>query len=278
MSDNKFSSLVQSHPKPVSVFTLGISVVRTILMTLTYENPYLWSKLCGRKNERADMEGPYYILGAPSREIEPGRGILANSDLLKKFGPYLMTVRVLSADGKPLSGVTLDWWQASTIGEYYFKNYTLRGRVTTDANGYAEVLTVVPGAYGVGSALRAGHFHLHFWPSSVKDSTTEESHEDLVTQMYVCEANDPTPMEEDFLNSWRSMNRDRMMHSWSLPSKTFDDGRALRNFPELPDNDTQTRERVDWWNSKLAQNIDPEMTVVGGASTELRLTLKGAKH
>ena len=74
------------------------------------------------------------------------------------------------------------------------------------------------------------------------------------------------------------MNRDRMMQSWSLPSKTFNDGRALRNFPELPDNDTQTRERVDWWNSKLAQNIDPELTVVGGASTELRLSLKGAKH
>ena len=92
--------------------------------------------------------------------------------------------------------MTLDWWQADAVGEYYFTTYTLRGRITTDANGYAEVLTIAPAPYGIGSALRAGHFHVHFWPPSASDST-KGSYEDLITQMYICKANDPTPLFND---------------------------------------------------------------------------------
>ena len=65
-----------------------------------------------------------------------------------------------------------------------------------------------------------------------------------------------------------------MLQSWSLPSKSYDDGRSYMDFPELSDSDLETRKRVDWWNKMLKENVDPELKVVGGAFTELKLTPK----
>ena len=44
--------------------------------------------------------------------------------------------------GNPISNAQVDWWQADTTGEYYFKTYNLRGKFTTDTDGKAEVLSV----------------------------------------------------------------------------------------------------------------------------------------
>ena len=47
--------------------------------------------------------------------------------MIAEYRLFLMSVRVLSPDGKPLKGATIDWWQADTEGGYYFATYTLRG-------------------------------------------------------------------------------------------------------------------------------------------------------
>ena len=106
-----------------------------------------------------------------------------------------MTVRVVSPDGKPIYGAELDWWQSDTTGSYYHRTYTLRGRVTTDENGYAEVLTVAPSPYGVGPAKRAAHFHVWIHAPSAQPGQT--AYDDLTTQMYVCDANDNEIMKSD---------------------------------------------------------------------------------
>ena len=103
-----------------------------------------------------------------------------------------MTVRVLSPDGKPLRGATLDWWQADPNGSYYFSSYTLRGRVTTDRDGIAEVISVAPGVYGALGGVRAGHFHVKIYPPKSMPDLSE-----LTTQIYVCEANDVKPLKAD---------------------------------------------------------------------------------
>lgn len=97
-----------------------------------------------------------------------------------------MTVRILSPEGKPLPNATLDWWQADTSGYYYLMDYKLRGTITTDSNGVAEVLTIVPGAYGPVSAIRPGHIHLIVRPSP----EDVKKYDELTTQLYVCKGND----------------------------------------------------------------------------------------
>ena len=104
-----------------------------------------------------------------------------------------MTVRVMDADGVPLPGATLDWWQADSEGSYYFKDYTLRGTVKTDANGYAEILTVIPGVYGAPGIMRAGHFHARIRAPPGAQGKWEE----LTTQMYICEGNDENALKKD---------------------------------------------------------------------------------
>lgn len=104
-----------------------------------------------------------------------------------------MIVRVLDNEGLPLPGATLDWWQADTEGSYYFKDYTLRGIVKTDSNGYAEVLSVAPGFYGPPGSKRAGHFHVRIRAPPGAGGKWEE----LTTQMYVCGGNDENDMKSD---------------------------------------------------------------------------------
>ena len=109
--------------------------------------------------------------------------------------PFLMTVRILSPEGSPLPGAVLDWWQADMTGGYYFATYTLRGRITTDEQGYAEVLTVTPGVYGIPGAMRAAHFHL--WVHAPSAQPGKPAFDDLTTQLYICDANDTKLLDND---------------------------------------------------------------------------------
>ncbi|KAL5504043.1 hypothetical protein ACEPAH_8116 [Sanghuangporus vaninii] len=260
---------------PVPFLTLSGSIVRSIWVTLASDNPLVWNRTYGKRNEQADVEGPYYIADAPSRQIENGKAIMASSSMLKKFKPYLMTVRILSPEGNPISGTELDWWQSDTAGSYYHRTYTLRGRVTTDENGYAEILTVAPAPYGPGENVqRAAHFHV--WIHAPQAEKGQTAYDDLTTQMYVCDGNDAKLMENDFVNYMRRVRLGNMVHSWSLPDKDVDEGRPFKNFPELESSDVITRQRVAWWNAKLAQmsDSDPGLKIVAGATAELRLNAR----
>ena len=100
---------------------------------------------------------------------------------------------MLTPDGDPISGATLDIWQANSEGEYSLRDYTLRGKVTTDANGNVDVLTVPPGIYGLPFAKRAGHTHMIIQPPKDKANQYDE----LTTQLYTCKGNDSKWMQAD---------------------------------------------------------------------------------
>lgn len=100
-----------------------------------------------------------------------------------EYGPFLFLFVVKDAKGDPVPNATLDWWQADSDGGYYFRSWTLRGKVTTDAHGRAEVLSVNPGEYGIPfMGKRSGHVHLNV-------SGTAGKHRFMTTQVYVCEGN-----------------------------------------------------------------------------------------
>lgn len=107
-----------------------------------------------------------------------------------EYSPFLLQVTIRSPKGDPLPNAQIELWHATTSGQYAYRSYALRGRFTTDANGNAEVLTIVPGDYGAGGNLRTGHFHM-----MIRDA--EGKYDNLTTQVYVCKGNDVGGMQKD---------------------------------------------------------------------------------
>jgi protocatechuate 3,4-dioxygenase beta subunit len=93
-------------------------------------------------------EGPYFKTGSPERAslFEPGmpgtRLVLSGS--------------VLDEGCQPVPGALLDFWQANAGGQYDNLGYTLRGHQYSDADGYYQLTTVVPGLY----PGRTEHIHV----------------------------------------------------------------------------------------------------------------------
>jgi hypothetical protein len=75
------------------------------------DNPFTWTYLDGKRNPLADTEGPFYVFGAPNRNIEDGKGVLASRKILEDHAPFLWTGRVTGADGTPLPHALVDIWQ-----------------------------------------------------------------------------------------------------------------------------------------------------------------------
>lgn len=146
------------------------------------------------------------MIGAPDRQIAPGKAILATVEELKstsqrclprtlshattEYKPFLFRITVRSPKGDPLPNASIDLWHATTEGVYSYNSYNLRGTCSTDENGVVEVLTVAPGDYGAKSAIRVGHFHV-----MLQDK--EKKCERLTTQVYVCKGNNVDLMQID---------------------------------------------------------------------------------
>jgi len=214
------------------------------------------------------MEGPFYVLNAPDRQVADGKAVLATSELLKESVPFILTIRILSPSGKPLARAKVDIWQANTEGLYYYASYTLRGRCTTNEKGEVDILTVPPGAYGPAGGVRAGHFHVMVWDE-------EGQFDCLTTQIYVCQGNNEDGMNTDFLNYVRARRTDNLLRCWSVPSAS---GERYNEFPAPPTQDLETSAKVEWWNAELARREivkdGAPLKIVAGGTTEIKLNEK----
>ncbi|KAI0371451.1 aromatic compound dioxygenase [Pilatotrama ljubarskyi] len=246
----------------VSLFTRLASFIRSTWVMIVVDNPLTWKLGFRGQNEQEDVEGPFYIVGSPKRQIEDGKAVLASTQYLEKYGPFLFIFTVTDAKGDPVPNATLDWWQADSDGGYYFASWTLRGKVTTDAQGRVEVLSVRPGDYDAPfGSKRAGHVHLVV-------NGTKGKHRALTTQVYVCPGNKADYMMNDFANYARDSRPGNMATCWSIPAANG--GEKYWKLPELPADDTETKQRVDWWNAKLKERgISREVVAVGRQNLKL---------
>ncbi|KAH8087886.1 Intradiol ring-cleavage dioxygenase [Cristinia sonorae] len=262
--------------------------LRIFYVLFVMEFPLLWSWLKGARNERADLEGPFYIAGAPDRQIAEGRAIIASREDMEVNPPYVLTVRILTPSGDPLPYAKFDFWQATTTGWYYNSKYRLRGTFQADAEGKCQILTVIAGAYGLSSAkesedlklFRAGHFHIMVYPPDGEDGKDLEN---LTTQVYVCRKNDPKDMRSDFLNYLRAARTQNMVHSWatsafypSLSSPTYSAFATKYSFPPVPPTGIDTLKSIDWWNAVLAERFpgQQQLKVMAAGETTLKLNKK----
>jgi catechol 1,2-dioxygenase len=93
--------------------------------------------------------GPFFVHGAP--EFPVGGDLTKNAKV--KGEDTWVSGRVVSVDGKPIAGATIDVWQARANGVYDIQDpsgeFELRGRTRSDAQGRYSFRTYKPQFYGV---------------------------------------------------------------------------------------------------------------------------------
>lgn len=136
-----------------------------------------------------NLEGPLYVPNAPERKNGDVLGVDPDGD------PLFMSGRVLSQDGRPITGAIVDTWQPNSKGLYDLQDPTqpkmnLRGKFRTDSDGRYGFQTVVPLGYNVpssgpsGDALRA--LGRHTWrPAHIHFMLSASGHVPITTMTYV---------------------------------------------------------------------------------------------
>jgi protocatechuate 3,4-dioxygenase beta subunit len=118
---------------------------------------------CAHEDEPTPREtaGPYFKPNSPHRSllIEPGE----TATTLRVFG------RVMTTSCKPIAKTLLDFWHSDADGLYDLKGFRHRGHLFSDAAGYFELQTILPGLY----AGRARHIHVRVQPAGGTILTTQ---------------------------------------------------------------------------------------------------------
>lgn len=100
-----------------------------------------------------DMEGPFYVPGAPQRE-STGRGLVVSG--VVRSAPSCA----------PLPGARVEWWQANPAGVY---DDAHRGALVAGAEGRYRFETDVPPPY----AGRPSHIHVKVFAPGHRTLTTQ---------------------------------------------------------------------------------------------------------
>lgn len=144
----------------------------------------------GATETAAALLGPFWRMHSPPtanggsilRSPTPGEALFAEC-------------RIVDPEGKPLSGVEVDVWQASPVGLYENQDpaqaeMNLRGKFTTDSEGRVSFRSVKPAGYPVptdgpvGDLLRAQQRH-PYRPAHLHFLCFKPGFKTLITQIFV---------------------------------------------------------------------------------------------
>jgi catechol 1,2-dioxygenase len=152
----------------------------------------------GAEGTDANVEGPFYVAGAPLLDADGGTPVLP----MRPEEPgdrLLFTGAVRSTAGTALPSAVIDIWQADGDGLYShfapdLPEWNLRGRIRCDSDGNFAVTTVVPAAYDIprhphtGRVLDLLGLKPHR-PAHLHCKVRAPGHRELTTQVYF--AGDP---------------------------------------------------------------------------------------
>lgn len=117
-----------------------------------------------------DVEGPYYLAGAPFRNE------LAGPD--DQGEQIAISGSVMSSDcTAPIKGALIEVWQTDAKGKYYYAKdeYRLRGQLRSGDKGQYLFTTIQPGRYRIMNGYRPAHIHLKI---------SHPDYKTVVTQLY----------------------------------------------------------------------------------------------
>ena len=131
--------------------------------------------LCDESNKDLYGQGPFYTANAPSIQND----MLANSN---EVGTRLILSGQVHnlACSEVIPNTEIDIWHANYDGEYDNSGYNLRGKASSNSQGFYVFETIKPGLYLNGATYRPSHLHFKITPPNFPT---------LMTQLYF--AGDP---------------------------------------------------------------------------------------
>lgn len=115
-------------------------------------------------------QGPFYTNNPP--EIEDNQ--LASSD--ETGTPLIISGRVYNLEcTQAIPNAIIDIWHANAAGQYDNQGYNLRGKTTSNEQGFYMFQSILPGKYLNGNKFRPAHIHFKI---------TAPGFDTLTTQLY----------------------------------------------------------------------------------------------
>jgi len=125
---------------------------------------------CDESTEDAYGQGPFYTANAPTIQNDK------LSDVNEVGTKIIISGQVYNLDcSEVIPNTEIDVWQANNAGQYDNLGYNLRGKTTTNSQGFYLFETVKPGFYLNGSNFRPSHIHFKITPPGFST---------LITQLY----------------------------------------------------------------------------------------------
>jgi hydroxyquinol 1,2-dioxygenase len=199
----------------------------------------------------ATVLGPFFVHGAP--EFEYGADMTKNATV--KGDLVWVTGRVLSVDGKPIAGATLDIWQAKADGIYDTQDpdaeFELRGRVKANAEGRYAFKTYKPVFYGVptdgpvGGLMRAMERH-PMRPAHMHAIVSAPGYQQVITHVFVegdpyLESDAVFAVKDSLVAKWRKVDSAGEAKELGLPNPFF---RMEFDFRLAPAGAAKTRKTI----------------------------------
>ena len=199
----------------------------------------------------ATVIGPFFAHGA--RELDYGADLRAGATV--KGEDCWVGGRVLSVDGKPIPGATLDIWQAKADGVYDIQDpnadLELRGRIRANAKGEYGFKTYKPCFYGVptdgpvGALLNAMGRH-PMRPAHMHAIVSAPGYQQVITHVFV--AGDPYldsdvvfAVKDSLIGTWRKAESPDEAASLGMPSPFL---RLDYDFHLAPEGAAKTRKTI----------------------------------
>jgi hydroxyquinol 1,2-dioxygenase len=138
----------------------------------------------------ASLLGPFWRMHSP---VTPNGGSIVRSPTPGEA--LFVNAWFKDRGGKPIAGVEVDVWHSSTEGFYENQDpvqadMNLRGKFTTDANGYISFRSIKPAGYPIpidgptGDLLRAQGRH-NMRPAHLHFLASKDGFKTLISQIYV---------------------------------------------------------------------------------------------
>ena len=135
-----------------------------VLGIFVWPNPVIQNPSFACALTEGNPQGPYYIAGAPYKE-KLGEALEGQK--------IIISGQVLNQNCDPIPEAIIDVWHTDSNGNYYFQDFTLRGKIKADENGQYKLETRFPGKYSEAGLMRPAHIHVKVSAPSLPSHTTQ---------------------------------------------------------------------------------------------------------
>ncbi|KAG2471589.1 MAG: putative Intradiol ring-cleavage dioxygenase [Nitrosopumilales archaeon] len=142
----------------------SIIMIGGVLGIFVWPNPVIQNPSFACALTEGNPQGPYYIAGAPYKE-KLGEELEGQK--------IIISGQVLNQNCDPIPEAIIDVWHTDSNGNYYFQDFTLRGKIKADENGQYKLETRFPGKYSEAGLMRPAHIHVKVSAPNLSSHTTQ---------------------------------------------------------------------------------------------------------